>query len=95
MDIPTNLAEALGVTTFIAGIMAGSILLMIMILPTALITRKKNLGFIPELIMGFIGITISCALGWFPYWILIVLSLLIALMFAGNMRGWITGGKTS
>lgn len=92
LEIPEALADRLGISTFAGGIIATAILLMIFILPTALISRKKNTGFIAELVMGFVGLGIAVAIGWCPYWVLFMIGLFVALMFAGAMRSWITGG---
>lgn len=94
-DVDNYLGAALGIGTFAGGIFASIIFMMVCILPTALISRKTRVGFLPELIMGFVSMGACIAIGWLPYWFLLIFSILIALMFAGAMRGFITGsGKT-
>jgi hypothetical protein len=90
-DIPRNLGIQLGAGTFAGGLIASAILILALVLPTALIARKKNTGFVPELVMGFLGLCICVGIGWLSYWILLVIALLVAVMFAGTMRKWITG----
>jgi len=93
LDIPEQLAERLGVSTFAGGLIASAIFMMITVMPIAMITRKRNTGFIAELVVGFVAMGVCIAINWLPYWFILILSMLVALMFAGKMREWITGGR--
>lgn len=95
LDVDNYLGDALGVGTFAGGIFASIIFMMVCILPTALISRKTKVGFIPELVMGFISMGACIAVGWLPYWFLLIFSILIALLFASGMRNFITGSGKS
>ncbi len=89
------LGERLGVGTFAGGLIASSILLMMGILPTALInrSRKGGGGPIAELFIGFVIIGVCVAITWLPFWIILLLCMIVALMFSGKMRDWITGAR--
>jgi len=91
--IPQNLADKMGIPLFAGQLLCSTILLLIFVLPTALIARKKNASPIAELMLGLCGMSVCLALGWLPYWILLVFTMLIALMYAGKMRDFITGGS--
>lgn len=88
--IPSYLADKLSIPTFAGQILATTIILMITLLPIALIRHRR--GFVVELVVGTVVLGFSIAIGWLPYWFLLVVCLLIAGMFAGNMRKWVTGG---
>ncbi len=92
-----NLSTALGFSDsgFVGGMILSAILMMCLILPVALITRKSkgNVGFYPELAMTILGLTLSVGIGWLHYWVLLVTALLIALFFAYSMRGLLSGGS--
>ncbi len=90
-DVPSNLGAQLGVGAFGGGLIASAVLILGLLLPTALIARKKNAGFVPELVMAFLGLCICVGIGWLSYWILLIIALLVAVMYAGTMRDWITG----
>jgi len=89
------LGERLGVGTFAGGMIASAILLMMCILPVALInrSRKGGGGPIAELFLGIVVLGVCVAITWLPFWFLLILCLLIALMFSGKMRDYITGGS--
>lgn len=91
-EIPNAVGEQLGTGAFAGGVVVSAVVILALVLPTALIARGKH-GFVPELIMGFLGLTVCVAIGWLSYWVLLVIALLIAVMFAGTMRDWITGGR--
>lgn len=89
--IDEQLALRLGVTTFIGGIICTTILFMMIVLPIAIIARRKNPGFIPELIGGMLCLSLSIALGWLPTWILLIIILMIVALLSGNLRDWLGG----
>lgn len=91
LDLPEQLGERLGVSTFAGGLIASAILFMITVLPIAMITRRRNTGFIAELVVGFVVMGVCIAINWLPYWFILIFSMIVALMFAGRMREFITG----
>jgi len=91
--IPQNLADKMGIPLFAGQLLCSTIILLIFILPTALIARKKNASPIAELVLGLCAMSVCLALGWLPYWLLLILSFLIALMYADKITGKFSGGK--
>jgi len=91
-SIPNQLAEKLGIPLFAGQILASGIVIFIPLLSIAIIARGKyHHAWIAELFVGLMFLSFTVAIGWCPYWLLIILSMLIALMFAGQMRDLITG----
>jgi len=96
-DFDINFSEALGFNDagFVGGMFLSAILMVCLIMPVALITRKSkgNFGFYPELAMTILGLVLCVGIGWLHYWVLLVTALLIALFFAYSMRGLLSGGS--
>jgi len=90
--IPQNLADKMGIPLFATQLLCSGILLLIFVLPTALIGRKKSGSPIAELFVGFITLSVCIALGWLPVWLFLMLCLLVGVMFAGKMRDFLSGG---
>lgn len=92
-ELPHKLSDALGLPStddYLAGkILATCIFELLFLLPVAFFTKGKNAFAL--LIVGLSVIGFSCATGWFPAWILLIICLIVALMFAGEMRVLITG----
>lgn len=82
-QVPHQLGLALGVSDFVAGIIASIILFTICALPLLFLTRGKN--FVLSLCSGMLIVSFCIALGWLPIWLFAVLALLIALMFADKI----------
>jgi hypothetical protein len=74
---------------FAGGILAGIIFMMLVLFPCLLLTRGKNIMLL--VIVGVSSMCFNVAVGYFPIWTLIIVALIIALMFAGEMRTLITG----
>ena len=90
-DIPYRVAESLNIDVFAGQIFCSLILLMICVLPITIIARSKHASFVPELAITFVTMGFCIAIEWLPVWFFLVLSVLVALMFAGKMRDAITG----
>lgn len=88
LDVPLKVSEALGIPLFASQILCSAILFIIVVLPVAFLSKK---GWTPPLIVSFLVLGTSVAIGWLPYWFLLVVAMIVALMFAGTMRDWITG----
>lgn len=89
--IPIALADQMNIDLFPAQLFCSSVFMMIVIMPVSIIARSKRASFIPEVAISLIVMGFLIGIGWLPYWFLIILSVLIALMFAGKMRDVITG----
>jgi len=79
--IPDNLGYKLGLGLFTSKLICSTILLLIALLPTAIIFRKRGDSMLIEIIVGFCVMGICLSLGWLPVWIVLILSLLIGLLF--------------
>lgn len=91
-SFPTQIADKLSISLFPAQILLSGVIMLMFLLPIALITRKRNTqGAIPEVAMTLVIMGFCIALGWLPFWFLLVLSMLIALMFSTRVRDAITG----
>lgn len=92
-EFPLKLSEMMTIPLFAAELLASSIILTLFVLPVVFACSKFGKDVtIPALLVGFGALGFNIAMGWLPYWFLLVLALLVALLFAGSMRGWI-GGK--
>jgi len=90
--IPEQLAEKLSIPLFGAQILASGIIVFIPLMSISLIARGKyQHAWIAEMFVGFMFLAFVVSIGWCPYWLLILLTMLIAIMYAGTMRDLITG----
>jgi len=90
-SIPTQLAEALGIPTFGGQILFSGVVMLMFLLPLCLLTRKGRGSWVPEVATTFVIMGACIAIGWLPYWFLLIICMFVALMFSGTMRGLITG----
>ena len=88
LDVPLKVSEALGIPLFASQILCSAVVFVIFVLPVAFLSKK---GYLPPLIVSFLVLGTTVAIGWLPYWFLLIISMIVALMFAGTMRDWITG----
>lgn len=87
--IPEGIASNLGIDAFSGGILASSILLMIMLIPMAIFEREGMFG---KLITGIIGLGFCVAIEWLPTYFMILITVIVALMMSARSRDWISGG---
>lgn len=81
LEVPTALAERLGISTFAGGIFMSIIILVIALFPFAIWKRNT----FATLIIGFSLLGFLVSISWFPAWTLIVLVLMIAGLFGTRM----------
>jgi hypothetical protein len=88
-DLPQQLADALTIDLFSAQILTSVLFMCLFLFPTLLLAKKNQmlLGVIVGL--GTLGFTV--AVGWMPYWVLLIIALITAMMFAGDVRGLFSG----
>lgn len=88
-EVPERIGNALGMSgtqaEFVGGLIASSLLMAFFILPTLVLTKGKST--IAVLFIGFMSMTICIALTWLPYWILLFLSLIIAIAYGNKIMG--------
>lgn len=85
-QIPNNLAEKTGIPLFAGQLLCSAIILFMFLLPLTILTRKRGSSWLAELIVGFIILGVCIALGWLPYWIMLVICLIVAGMYASKMK---------
>jgi len=84
--LPNKLAEALNMPLFAGQILASVIPFALICFPTFLLT-KNSIAHISAIILC---LSLTVAFCWLPYWILIALALIIALMYANQIKGVFT-----
>jgi len=89
-DLPQKFSEAFNIDLFPAQIFASAIILMVFMIPVAIWSKT----IIPPIFVGVVILGLLIALTWLPVWFLVVLCMMIALLFAGRIREWISGGPS-
>lgn len=90
-DIPYKLKTMLTIPLFAAQLLTTIIFIGLFDLPMLLITRYWDVTAYATLTITFLVMGFCVAMGWLPYWFMLVFSLVVALLFAATMRGWISG----
>jgi hypothetical protein len=93
-DFPQKLADALNVSLFVGQLLVSLIFMAIFLLPSMLIAGYWGGGGAVLYDIIFVGLGTSgvcVALGWLPVWTMLIICMLVALLFASTMRGWILG----
>jgi hypothetical protein len=87
-SIPTQLGAALGTTAFVGGLIASAFMILMFDMPIIIFGRDQPMMLA---IMTVLVLSIDVALTWLPYFTLIIIIFMLALLFASEMRTWITG----
>lgn len=82
VNLPEQLASAWGITEFAAGLFMSTLLCLAFLFPIAM---WKRTSFAP-LIVGFGVMSFCIAIGWLPYWLMLLISLLIASVYASKIK---------
>lgn len=82
INLPSQLAEHWGITPFASGLFLSSMLGFAFLIPTMILIKRNSIGIV---IIGFSVMSFCIAVGWLPYWILLLLCLLIASMYASKI----------
>ena len=90
-EIPVKLAEALNISTFSGQILASLIFMLFVLLPVLYLAKTMKLSFFAVLLTGGVTLGFLTALGWLPYWVILVVSLVVAYAFANTLKGMFTG----
>jgi len=88
LDLPQQLASRLGIPLFAGQVLAAIIMLMFCLLPILYLTRGKSA--IAVIFGGFLALALCTALGWLSSWVILVIALVIAAMWSGKIKEWIT-----
>ena len=86
-QIPTNIGTALGTTSTVGGLLASAFMLLMFDMP--IVIFSKNIMMLT--VMTVMVLCLDVALTWLPYFVLIIVIFMLALLFASEMRTWITG----
>ncbi|HKJ30801.1 MAG TPA: hypothetical protein VKA34_03190 [Balneolales bacterium] len=86
--IPSALADALTISEFSAEILVSAFVVLLFVICTAIFTQEM----IVLVIMAFLGITVSIALGWLDYFFLIFAALIVALLYSAKISALLSGG---
>lgn len=86
--IPTALAEALTISEFGAEILVSAFVVLIFVICTAIFTQNPIVLFI----MSLLGMTVSIAIGWLDYWVLLITCLVVALAYSSKISDIMSGG---
>lgn len=78
-DLPDALADQTGISVFACQILFTVIIELMFLLP--LNATKRGSAFLPNIILGLGTMTFCVAIGWCPYWILLLVCLIIAVFF--------------
>lgn len=86
LELPKRIANALDIPEFAGQMLVCSVFLFTFLLPIAIFTRN----LLVTLLVGFCLMGFFIAVGWMPYWILLIIVLLISAMYSGKIKEWIT-----
>jgi hypothetical protein len=89
MDLPTALATLLGMTVFSAGILLSGIFLLMFLLPVVWYGRNS----LAVMMVGLTLIGFLVTIAWLPVWIILIIILLIAGMYASKIADWLGSTK--
>jgi len=85
-EIPQRLADSMNVPLLAGQLLASALILAMFLFPTLLLTNKYNSQSVAVLIMGVSVMGFLIAVSWLPYWFLLIIVLIVALMYSGKMR---------
>lgn len=85
---PNWLADALGIPLLAGQLLASACVLACILLPFAFYERRS---FWATIIIGLVVFAFLVALGWLPTWLMLLLTLLVAGLFAFRFSNWFGG----
>jgi len=86
-DFPKQLSKRLNIPLFAAQLLTSGLFLALFLFPTLLLTKNV----LAHLMIGLIIMGFCVAMGWLHYWFILVTMVVVALMFSGKVRDWISG----
>lgn len=87
MEFPEYLSAAIGIPVLASQLLISTVFLFAFLLPCA-IWGKTSL---PAIIVGFSLLGFLIAVAWLPYWFLLLISLIVALIYAKEIKVLIAG----
>lgn len=91
LDLPDQLAKALGIPVYAGKLLICSIFMMMLFLPTVIFARKMS-DKAMEILMateGIVMLGLFIAIGWLEVWYMLIVGLIVAVLWAGKMKGMI------
>lgn len=88
---PERVAEHMQIDLFASEMLCCGIGLLLGVIPTTIITRSKKASWIPELGVTLVLLGFFIAVGWLNVFFIVAFCFVIALLFAGKMRDFVTG----
>ena len=83
LNIPQQLSQHLGISVFASQIILSAAVLLAIALPLGIAKVKGILN----LVVLFVFMSVLVTIGWLPYWLMILVSLLVAVLYAKAFRG--------
>lgn len=91
-EFPQQLADAMNLPLIAGQMLASTLILFLFLAPTLLLLNKHASQSTAVLVVGISVMGFLIGAGWLPYWFLLVLCLLVAVMYAGKFRDFLSGG---
>lgn len=88
--LPQAFADALGITLFAGQLLASTIFVSLFVFPTLYLTNKRANQGLASLVVGLLAILVCVGFGWLDIFIIILLSLITASLFAIKMKNVFT-----
>lgn len=88
LEIPSRLAKALGIPEFAGQLLTCALVMLIVLLPIAIFSKGNMLL---SMMVGFILLGFFVAVGWMPYWFLLLIGLIVAGLWSSKIGKWIAG----
>jgi len=86
----TSVAESMNLDVATTALLMSLVFTVSLVLLALLATRgKSNLGI---MLVGYSSIIFFTVLGWMPIFVILLLTLITAGLFAGKIRDWFGGG---
>jgi hypothetical protein len=90
-DIPSAVSETLGVSIQVAGLILSCGILLCVALLISMSGKNPNMIATSAVMLATVG-TLT-AISWLYSWLIVMLAIVIALMFAGTLRDWSESSK--
>lgn len=85
--IPQGLADRLGISLYAGELLASVFIMLIFLLPVLVLSDKLVL----QMFVSFVVACFCVTIGWLDFYFLVMYTVLIALLYAGTVRKFITG----
>jgi len=90
-DIPELFGDFLSISTEAAQLILSIVVLLAVVIPIMIVSRGAKSNAI-EAVMGFVTACALVAIGWLPVWVLIVITMIVALLWSRTLSDTVTGG---